>query len=282
MMNALKYSKHATYHLEVIRDIYRNYIPSMNILKNTPFSAMDIGCGSGEVSLKVLHPLLPKNLVKLTGIDNDISMIERCEHLDVESNISFQLMDISSKNLPEEMKRSYDVLFSSYCFTGVRNLRQGLRNSYDILKPDGELLFVFMYKKNYLFSTYRKMSRLHLWKTLLEEYANFVPHFCEDNPELKLKELFEEAGLSILRYEFRSNLNLESTAKAILEVYKSLDTIHPRIPKDKRLLYMEDFNRIFSEETGINVMDETKLEEVIQMNFPTVIVHAKREDVKRK
>ncbi|KAL3281346.1 hypothetical protein HHI36_004558 [Cryptolaemus montrouzieri] len=243
---------------------------------------MDIGCGSGEVSLKVLHPLLPKNLVKLTGIDNDISMIERCEHLDVESNISFQLMDISSKNLPEEMKRSYDVLFSSYCFTGVRNLRQGLRNSYDILKPDGELLFVFMYKKNYLFSTYRKMSRLHLWKTLLEEYANFVPHFCEDNPELKLKELFEEAGLSILRYEFRSNLNLESTAKAILEVYKSLDTIHPRIPKDKRLLYMEDFNRIFSEETGINVMDETKLEEVIQMNFPTVIVHAKREDVKRK
>ncbi|KAL3281347.1 hypothetical protein HHI36_004559, partial [Cryptolaemus montrouzieri] len=174
---------------------------------------MDIGCGSGEVLLNVLYPLLPRNLSELVAIDIDRSMIEYCKSLKVHSEISFEQLDIAIKEFPKKFRNRFDVLFSSYCFTYVKDLGQGLLNSRNSLKPNGELLFILMFKKNQLYTTYRELSKIDRWQPLTKEYAEFVPHFSNDEPNVQLEQEFKNAGLTVINQQFIPDLHYESTAK---------------------------------------------------------------------
>lgn len=58
----------------------------------------------------------------------------------------------------------------------------------------------------------------------------------------------------------------------VAEAYRSLDKKYPSLPVDQQEDYMKDFLRLFSEETGIDFVDENTLDKQISFNFPTVVL----------
>ncbi|KAK9883677.1 hypothetical protein WA026_001846 [Henosepilachna vigintioctopunctata] len=278
MQNASQFSKNGVFRLQKIGEIYKDYMKHLSWPAIDPVNVMDIGCADGEVSTKILYPLLPKNCKEFICTDVDNGMVEHCKSLKVDDKVSFKQLDITAQTLPDQYKKRFNFLFSSYCFTSVRNFRQALVNSNQLLKSNGEFLFFFMYKKNHLLTTYRRLNEIEAWRPYTQEFADFVPHFSSADPDKEAKQLLKDTGFNAISNEFRNDCYYDATARCHLGIYLSVDTIRLRVPKEKRKQYDEDFRRILSEETAIDFLKEDKLDEVADLHIPTVILTARKQE----
>ncbi|XP_044750891.1 juvenile hormone acid O-methyltransferase-like [Coccinella septempunctata] len=274
-VNPLKFYQNAVYHLDHVKTQYVNFMKSMNIPKNRPLSVLDIGLGSGRVFYEVLLPLLPKNVSEIIGSDREIEMIDFCRSMNEDPRITFEKLDITDENLPNHLQKRFDLAFSSYCFSYLRDLRHGFKNTGKLLKPDGELLNMFQYKKNGMYTTYRRLSKIEKWRPYTENYANYTTNLTGPTPEVELEKIFKDIGMTLLKYKFFPEYHMDMTKRNILEAYVSLDKVYWEVPKHQQEEYRKDFMAIFSEEVEVDFDDEATLEQVIEFNFPTVIVHAR-------
>lgn len=105
-----------------------------------------------------------------------------------------------------------------------KSFRQGFKNTGKLLKPDGELLNVFLYKKNGLYTTYRRMSTMDEWKKYTKNYANYRTNLAGPNPEIELKRIFEDIGMKLLSFEFDPEYCMDMTKREVLGecCYKAL------------------------------------------------------------
>lgn len=120
---ALKYYRNATYHLGFVKNCYLNFMKSMNISKTDQLSVMDIGIGGGRIFYEVILPLLPSNVSEIVGTDIDHEMIEFCHSMNKDPKISFEKLNIEDKNMPKHLQNRFNIVFSSYCFSYVKDLR---------------------------------------------------------------------------------------------------------------------------------------------------------------
>ncbi|XP_044751040.1 juvenile hormone acid O-methyltransferase-like [Coccinella septempunctata] len=276
---SLKYFHYGKYHLEKVGHEYANYIKSGNLLKNGPWSVMDIGCGSGRVLQEVLIPLLKPSISEIVGIDMDSNMIEFCRSKNQNPMVSFHTMNITDEKIPLYLQNRFDVLFSSYCFSHVRNLRLGFENCSKLLKKNGELFFIFQYKTHALYTTYKKMSGIYKWKLFTKEYNSFAPHFIGAEPEVELKSIIKDAGLTPLHHKFEPDFCIDLTKRQLLGIYESLDAKIDELPEDLQKDYRRDFLEIMSEVTNVDFVDQDSLDESIKFNVPTVCLHVKNIDL---
>ncbi|KAL3281351.1 hypothetical protein HHI36_004563 [Cryptolaemus montrouzieri] len=262
----------AFYHDKAL-ETYKNFLASVIIPKNA--SIMDIGCGSGRITSKFLHQMIPAHYKELVGIDIDHSNIEYCKTLKVDPRISFEQMDIDTKELPVKFRNRFDILFSSYCFMYART-RQWISNSYDLLKPNGELIYLFKYNINPLYSAYREMSRKAEWKPYINDFADFVPIYSGDNRNIELKNDFHKSGLILISHEFLPDIAFRTNKIEVLELLGAMNRVTYRIPADKKEKFIQAVQQTISDITNIDFMDKKKLHEEIQWKCPTVIIHAKK------
>ncbi|KAL3281352.1 hypothetical protein HHI36_004564 [Cryptolaemus montrouzieri] len=278
----MTYAKHVIQHtkfsctLEKIRNTYKTWSKSFDLPKNGPLACMDVGCGSGRVLIESVEPLLPENYSELVGIDIDHSMIEYCKSLKVDSRISFEQMDIGTDKLPEKFNKRFNLLFSFFCLMYVRDFRQALRNSSEMLKPNGELLYMFMFKKNLVWECYKDLSRKKIWKPYTQEFADFLPLYAGEDRDLELKDDFSQAKLEVVNHEFQSNYSIRTSRSAIIDLLQSMNTIYYSVPGDKKEEFRKDFAVSMSNIIGCDFMDEGKLDEEYEVACPTVVIHARK------
>lgn len=112
----------------------KNFINSY--IKNTYINALEIGCGTGNLSI-FLHE---KNL-DVTAIDLDTSMIDICR--DKNKNIKFKYLDMKDIN-NEFSKDSFDMITSTgntlVHLTSLLDIKCEIQKFYDILKPSGRAI----------------------------------------------------------------------------------------------------------------------------------------------
>ncbi|KAL3281353.1 hypothetical protein HHI36_004565 [Cryptolaemus montrouzieri] len=272
--HAMKYSKF-TCSFEKTRNTYKEWSKLFNSPKNGPFAIMDIGCGSGQVLMEVLEPMFPENYSELVGIDIDPTMIEYCKNLKLDSRISFEQMDIATKKLPDKFKNRFNLLCSFFCLMYVTDLRRALRNSRDMLKLNGELLYLFLHRINPVWECYKDLSRQEEWKPYTQEFADFIPRYSGEDRELELQADFTESGLEIIKYEFQSDYSICTTRRNILNLFETMNSLYHRIPEDKKQNFRLDYVISLSNYVGVDFLKEESLEEEIEMFFPTVVVHAR-------
>ncbi|KAL3281350.1 hypothetical protein HHI36_004562 [Cryptolaemus montrouzieri] len=204
---------HLAFYHDKVLEIYRNFLASIIIPNNA--SIMDIGCGSGKLTSEFSQRMIPTNYSELIGIDIDHTVIDYCKTLKVDPRISFEQMDIDTNKLPEKFQNRFNLLFSSYCFMYART-RQWISNSYNLLKPNGELIYLFQYNINPLYSTYKEMSQEDEWKPYIDDFVDFVPIYSGDDRNIELENDFRKSGLTLISHQFIPDLAYQTNKIEVL------------------------------------------------------------------
>jgi juvenile hormone-III synthase len=85
-------------------------------------SVLDVGCGSGDVTVDFVLPRLPDNFNRLIGVDISDEMVKCANEAYKHPRIDFQVLNISGSvdHFVREM-REFDHVLSFYCLHWVQN-----------------------------------------------------------------------------------------------------------------------------------------------------------------
>ncbi|KAL3281355.1 hypothetical protein HHI36_004567 [Cryptolaemus montrouzieri] len=161
---------------------------------------------------------------------------------------------------------------------GQKIFRQALFNSHDLLKPHGELVYLFLYKRVPVFECYRELSRIDRWKRYTEDFADFIPRYSGSDRISKLENDFAEANLKLVSYEFEKESIIFTSRRNLLSLHLTMNSIYQLVPEDHKKQFLDDYIKAVSVVNGIDFTDEEKLDDEIQMNYPVLTIHARKKN----
>lgn len=84
---------------------------------------MDIGCGSGDVTIDFLEPLLPPNYEKLVGSDISQKMLTYAKKTYCKNypKVEFQVLDIGDNCMPKKYLEHFHHITSFYCLHWIQD-----------------------------------------------------------------------------------------------------------------------------------------------------------------
>lgn len=169
--------------------------PGMNVL--------EIGCGTGEMSVWLAKQVLPNG--KVIAIDNSSEQIRISRELAKKENISnIDFRVDSAYNLNSlELKDQLDVVFSRYVFIHLVDHLSALNAIKGLLKPGSGSVVIQDLIVSHIFS-YPESEVINQWRTLNLTTYN---HYNKD-PDFgkKLVSFCSENGLDVVDYEYNHPL----------------------------------------------------------------------------
>lgn len=168
-------------------------------------SILDIGCGSGDVTMDFLLPILPKNFSRLTGFDLSTKMVEYARKKYANSRISFEQFNIGIDLEKQSISdiEPFDHITSFYCLHWLQNQQKVAQNLYKLCKPNGDILIVFLTQHPY-FDIYEQLAASERWAQHMTDVARFMPPFRKsDDAAEELSSILGEAGFRDYQVELR-------------------------------------------------------------------------------
>lgn len=101
--------------------VLENYVRLMRWKKSGREKILDVGCGSGDVTMDILLPFLPKDFDKLVGCDSSEEMVNYANKKYSSSRVDFVKLDISSEKIPDDLEEEFDHIFSFYCMHWIQD-----------------------------------------------------------------------------------------------------------------------------------------------------------------
>lgn len=96
--------------------VLNKHLPRMKWKKNGPITVLDMGSGSGDVTMEILYPKLPKNLNQLVGVDISKPMVDYSTSNNTNPKIRYELMNVAGAEVPNKFEQAFDYVFSFFCF----------------------------------------------------------------------------------------------------------------------------------------------------------------------
>lgn len=155
-------------------------------------SLLDIGCGSGDVTIDFILPVLPPKFTRLVGVDISDGMLNYARQSYQHSKIVFEKLDVG---LPLESKAwtvPFDHVTSFYCLHWVRDQQQAVSNIYNLLAPEGDCLLVYLASHPY-FDVTKRLSENPRWAPYLTDIF-YPPYQHSGNAIDELTELLKNTG----------------------------------------------------------------------------------------
>lgn len=175
---------------------------------------LDIGCGSGKLSLEVYHLTHP---AEYFGIDLDQEKIEKAKTLFKQQNIInavFQTAD--SANLSTINDSTIDVVFCNIAFQQFRDKSAALKEIFRVLKPSGMAIINAIEEKSKVRREMESVTKVGSGKTSKIVKAEFDT-------------LAKETGFSEVHTVSYDNTLFYPTIDALLDEYQRLDVVFPRL-----------------------------------------------------
>lgn len=159
---------------------------------------LDLGCGDGYVTINILGKYLEHKYKKLIGVDSNVKMIKYAEATYGNYNREFHVMDVVTKDLPEEFESNFDCVFSFYCFMWVHKEQElVLSNINRMLKVGGDTFFIFV-AQHPIYWLYEKMAKYSKYAKYMENLRDIVPIYHEyTNKEEWYRSILKENGFEI-------------------------------------------------------------------------------------
>lgn len=158
-------------------------------------SVLDIGCGTGDVTIDYILPLMPNNYSRLVGADLSEQMIGYARETYETEKISFEKLDIGIgiDAMSTEME-PFDHITSFYCLHWVQNQKLATKNIYRLLRPTGDCLVAFL-ASNPIYEIYKLLAQNVKWRKYMQNLNRFIsPYQYADNPVEECEKILYMAG----------------------------------------------------------------------------------------
>ncbi|XP_017780257.1 PREDICTED: juvenile hormone acid O-methyltransferase-like [Nicrophorus vespilloides] len=243
MMDPELYSQYHGMQRDVVKFFLKNYLNTTKWKSND--TVLDIGCGSGEATMEQLAPSLPQDFKKLVGLDICPDIVNVAKRQNKNPKIDFIVCDISSKDINKYVHEKFDHIFSFTCLQWVQNQRQAMHNIYNLLKPGGDIQFMFV-ERSPIYDIYESMASNPKWSRFMEDANLYISpyHHCED-PVTIYKNILVEEGFTVNECIV---VEIEGLLPSLSELKKSLLAVNPffkRIPESMRNDYVNDYIKEF-------------------------------------
>ncbi|CAB3253535.1 unnamed protein product [Arctia plantaginis] len=171
-------------------EFLEEYAPKMTWKKNNN-RILDVGCGDGSVT-NMLMKYLPNDF-NLLGSDINENMVKFANEQNRNTQTSFIVSDMVDE-IPEEMKRSFDHVFSFYALHWVENQKQVFKNIFDLLEENGQFFAIFVGSNPYQ-QIFRTMSQDRVFSPFAQEVEKQISPYCDSKePEKEITNLMESSG----------------------------------------------------------------------------------------
>lgn len=157
-------------------------------------SLIDVGSGTGDVTIDLILPILPTNFERLIGIDKSEKMILHSNRKYSRPNIEFKQFDIAADDIEQLPK--VDHIMSFYCLHWVPDQNTAFQNIYNLLKPGGDCLLLFPVDFPF-YHALKKMVSNPRWAKYLKAIDNtFTPYVNSKTPDADFKQILRDCKFS--------------------------------------------------------------------------------------
>lgn len=180
-------------------------------------SVLDAGCGTGNVTVDLLLPILPANVERIVGVDISEEMIDFARKTyDTYPNLSFEVfnLDVELEKQPLNGIEPFDHIVSFSCLMWIPNQKICLQNFYKLLKPGGDILLMLL-AKHPLYDAYKRQSQDIRWGKYMDNVDRVItPYQYSIDPEAEFRNLLSECGFTECDVRVKDKThNFESTEK---------------------------------------------------------------------
>ncbi|XP_053665457.1 juvenile hormone acid O-methyltransferase [Anopheles marshallii] len=266
-------------------EILKEYAPLLSCRRGgEDVALLDIGCGSGDVLVDFVLPVLGRGTTVPVGraLGTDISeqMVryarESYRHL---KTVEFDTLDIGAKLEASTLARwgQFSHVTSFYCLHWVQNQHTAFSNIYQLLKTGGDCLLVFL-ANNPIFDIYNQLSRSPKWSKYMYDVEKYISpyQYCE-NPASEIEDLLCTVGFQHYQIQVRDKLyvyeGLDNLKRAVLAV----NPFSERMPAELQDKFLLDYIAVVREmylAKGATEENDANLQFISP--YKLVVVYAKK------
>nr|UJH41150.1 juvenile hormone acid methyltransferase-5 [Pardosa pseudoannulata] len=177
MLFAEFYSENQSMQLYDAKLFLESVIPKLNSSIQNQDIVMDIGCGPGKTSSKILLSAFPR-VKKMVGVDVSADMIEFARKNNAHKKIEYHVADIEDRYTILKWSQQISTVTSILCFHWLEKQKEAFENIFYILKPGGEAALVFVLSSG-IWDAYQLITKNQKYKEYLKNKRSYIPesHF---------------------------------------------------------------------------------------------------------
>ncbi|XP_037298373.1 juvenile hormone acid O-methyltransferase-like [Manduca sexta] len=247
-----------------VKACLEEYSPRFNWLKSKA-RVLDIGSCDGSVTT-ILSTFLPSDYEVLVGADINPNSVKFANDNYGNKRIKFVELDIEG-TLLDDMKESFDHVFSFYTLHWVDNHLKAFTNIYNILQKDGEFFAIFMLFGDVYF-IFEILSKSKKWAPWMPNFNKFPsPYYDFEDPDVHVTKMLKNIGFNIHDVRCKQRLHhFESVdvMKGILTAINPFD-----VPKDLWPEFLEEFVEI---QRNMHLVNEKG----IKSHYNLMVIHCSK------
>ena len=181
---AKDYQRISTFQREDGKQLIENVHPSLGD------AILDLGCGSGELSVNLAE--LVGQDGKVVAVDPDIDRIKVAQesHKEVK-NLTFY--EGSAANFPGMGSETYDIVYANYVLHWIPNKEEAFKNMFSSLRPNGKIALQF--------NDHLPSGMDHAFRELNPENLAHILRMYHFNSGSEVEEMCIAAGFHIVKHE---------------------------------------------------------------------------------
>nr|WLK26394.1 juvenile hormone acid O-methyltransferase [Eurygaster integriceps] len=223
---------------------------------------MDVGCGPGDVTLKILCPFLPKDCtVVAVDVSEDMISYARLFIAKDKERVTFRALDIAHEDQLvkfdywKQQKKSFNKVFSFYCLQWIQNHRQAMINIYSLLKPSGEILLMFPTPDNPVYRAVENLRKTEKWGEFYEEEEAWF--YKADDPPTYFQEILKNVGFEDIKCYLKQCSYEFSSWESLTQFLKSVNPYISYIPGDMHTEYLKELADSMLENNAVEPVGDT-------------------------
>lgn len=159
-------------------------------------SVLDAGCGTGDVTLDILMPILPAKFKRIVGVDISNEMLDYARKTQVHPKLSFERFNLEVELEKQSLHgiEPFDHITSFFCLMWIQNQKVCIQNFHKLLKPGGDMLLVFL-SNHSVFDVYKNQSQNNRWAEYMTNVDQIItPYQYSENPGKEFTNLLFDCG----------------------------------------------------------------------------------------
>lgn len=124
MNNPKLYQESNDLQSNISQEVIKKYLKFIEWNQNGDDDIIDIGCGTGNVTVEILLPNFPSSIKRLLAVDVNTKMIKTAleKYSNFNSKVDFGVLDMGEE-IPDNYKEKFNHVFSFFCLHWIQDQR---------------------------------------------------------------------------------------------------------------------------------------------------------------